>query len=87
VGAWVYYATSGFKNDWSATPLFWMLIVTVTPAICFGMGIILVAGSKRSEFSRLEWCALVAGLFPVTFGTALAVWAVKTLFTMSGVGE
>jgi 1,4-dihydroxy-2-naphthoate octaprenyltransferase len=36
--------------------------------------------------SRLDWCALLAALFPVTFGTLLAVWAVKVLFSMSGLG-
>ena len=30
-----YYATSGLKTDWSATPLLWMLAVAITPAICF----------------------------------------------------
>jgi hypothetical protein len=86
VGACAYYATSASKNDWSATPLAWMLIVMVTPATCFASGMILVEARKHSRFSRLDWCALVAAFFPVTLGTLLAVWAVKVLFSMSGVG-
>ena len=62
-----------------------MLIVMVTPAICFALGMILVDTRKRARFPRLDWCALLAGVFPVTLGTFLAVWAVKVLFSMSGV--
>jgi hypothetical protein len=79
-GALKCYATNAVKNNWSATPLSWMLIVMVTPAICFASGMILVDGRKRSRFSRLEWCALVAGFFPVTIGTILVFWTVKVLF-------
>jgi hypothetical protein len=86
VGFCEYYATSALKNDWSGTPLFWMLIIMVTPAICFATGLILVDAGKHSRLSRLDWCALLAALFPVTFGTLLAVWAVKVLFSMSGLG-
>jgi hypothetical protein len=87
VGACVYYAASAFKNDWSATPLFWMLILMVAPVICFSSGMILVNARKHSRFSQLEWCALVAAFFPITLGTLLALWAVKILFLMSGVSE
>jgi hypothetical protein len=86
VSACAYYATSAFKGDWSATPLYWMLILMVTPAICFVIGIILADTRKHSRFSRLVWCALAAALFPVTLGTLLAVWAVKILFLMSSMG-
>jgi 1,4-dihydroxy-2-naphthoate octaprenyltransferase len=63
-----------------------MLIVMVTPAVCFAIGMILVDTRKHSRFSRLDWCALLAALFPVTLGTLLAVWAVRVLFSMSGIG-
>ncbi|HWX20545.1 MAG TPA: hypothetical protein VN578_11660 [Candidatus Binatia bacterium] len=86
VGTWAYYATSAFRSDWSATPLFWMLIVVAAPAICFGIGMILVDTRKHSRFSPLVWCALLAGLFPVTLGTVLAFWTIKALFSMSGMG-
>src|SRR3954447_22320289 len=79
-GAW--YVTSGFKNDWSATPLFWMLTLVVTPTICFSSVLILVDNRKHSPFSRLPRCALGAAVFPVTLGTVLAFWAVKVLFAM-----
>jgi thiosulfate reductase cytochrome b subunit len=82
----VYYATSGFRVNWSATPLFWMLLVMVTPSICFSAGLILKDARKRSPFSRLTWCAVAAGVLPMTFGTGLAVWAMKGLRSMSGVG-
>ena len=83
--ACTYYATSAFKSDWSATPLFWMLMLMVTPAICFSIGIILVDSRKRTRFSRLVWGALLAALLPVSLGTLLAVWAVKGLLSMSEV--
>ena len=86
VGSLEYCTTSALRNDWSATPLVWMLIVMVTPAICFAIGMILVDSRKRTPFSRLDWCALLTGVFPVTLGTFLAVWALKVLFSMSGVG-
>ncbi len=85
VAACAYYATGASKADWSATPLFWMLTVMVSPAICFASGMILMA-AKHAPFSWLERCALMAGLLPVTLGTVLAALAVKALFSMSGVG-
>ncbi|HLX68318.1 MAG TPA: hypothetical protein VKV04_01710 [Verrucomicrobiae bacterium] len=82
-----YYATSGLKLDWSATPLFWMLAVVITPAICFAGCMILVdqLKRKRQEFTFIECWALVAAFLPVTLGSLLSVWAVKVLLTMSGV--
>ncbi len=59
-----------------------MLMVMLAPAICFAFGMIL-AGT-HSRLSRLDGCALAAGLCPVTLGTFLAVWAVTVLFSMSG---
>ena len=85
--AGVWYATSAFKNDWSGTPLFWMLILMVTPAICFSSVLILVDHRKHLPFSRLTRCALVASFFPVTLGTLLVVWTVKILLPMSGTGN
>jgi hypothetical protein len=84
-GAWACYATTAFQNDWSATPLFWMLMLMVTPAICFAIGMMVLDTRKHSRLSRLGWCALVAAFFPVTLGTWLAVWAVKELLLMSDV--
>jgi hypothetical protein len=83
--ACAYYATSAFQADWSATPLVWMLTLLVTPAVCFSIGIILIDTRKHSRFSGLVWSALLSALLPVSLGTLLAVWAVKVLFTMSGV--
>ncbi|MBI3413802.1 MAG: hypothetical protein HY043_00560 [Verrucomicrobia bacterium] len=80
-----YHATSGFKADWSATPLFWMLAVVLTPAICFTGGIILFDQRRQRSFGLIEWWALLAAFLPVTLGTLLSVWAVRTLFLMSGV--
>src|SRR5215831_16484173 len=79
-----YYATSGFKFDWSATPLFWMLTVVITPAICFAGCMILVDQRKRQPFALMEWWALAAAFLPVTLGTLLSVWVVKVLLLMSG---
>jgi cytochrome bd-type quinol oxidase subunit 2 len=84
VAACEYYAVSGFKVDWSATPLFWMLTVVVTPAICFAGCMILVDQRKERPFGLMEWWALVAAFLPVTLGTLLSVWAVKVLLLMRG---
>jgi hypothetical protein len=86
IGFWEYYATSALQSDWSGTPLLWMLIIMVTPAICFATGLILFDARKYSRLSRLEWCALLVASCPVTLGTLLAAWAVKVLFSMSGLG-
>ncbi len=82
-----YYATSGLKVNWSATPLFWMLTVVITPAICFASCLILVDPRKRKqqEFTLMEWWSLAAAFLPVTLGSLLSVWTIKVLFTMSGV--
>jgi hypothetical protein len=80
-----YFATSGFKVDWSRTPLFWMLTVVLTPTICFAGGMILVELRKQQPFTLMEWWALAAAFLPVTLGTLLSIWAVKVLFSMSGV--
>jgi hypothetical protein len=75
-----YYATSALKSDWSATPLFWVQILMITPAVCFAICIVLVETRKQARFSRLVWCALVAALLPVSLGTVLAIGAVKFCF-------
>ena len=80
-----YYATSGFKADWSATPLTWMLTVVLSPAICFSGSMILVDQRKQRPFVLIEWWALMAAFLPVTLGTLVSVWAVRALFLMSGV--
>ena len=82
-----YYATSGFKIDWSATPLLWMLTVVLTPAICFAGCMIVVdkRRNKRQQFTPMELWALAAAFLPVTMGSLLSVWTVKVLFSMSGV--
>jgi hypothetical protein len=84
VSACIYYSTSGFRNDWSATPLLWMLAVIVTPAVCFAGGMIMFEARKHSRFTVIEWWALAAIFLPITLGTLLSVWAVKVLFGMSG---
>jgi hypothetical protein len=80
-----YYATSGLKLDWSATPLLWMLAVVLTPAICFAGCMILVDQHRQQPFTLMEWWALAAAFLPVTLGSLLSVWAVKVLLSMSGV--
>ena len=80
-----YYATSGLKVDWSATPLLWMLTAVIAPAICFAGCMILVDQRKQQPFGLIEWWALAAAFLPVTLGTVLSVWAVRVLFSMSGV--
>ena len=81
------YAACGFKNDWSATPLVWMLMLIVMPTICFCGWIILADANRRSRLSQLNWWALGVSFFPVTIGTGLTVWAVKALLAMCGVGH
>jgi len=85
-GVRVYYATSGLKSDWSATPLFWMLIVTVAPAICFSGVLILVDQERRSRLSPLDCCALAAASLPTVLGTVLAFWVIKGLLSMGDGG-
>src|SRR3569833_307801 len=85
LSACIYFATSGFRSDWSATPLLWMLTVPVTPAICFAGGLVLVDARKRCQLGKIEWWALAAALLPVTLGSFLSFWAVRVLLTMSGV--
>lgn len=85
VSACIYYSTSGFRGDWSATPLLWMLAVIATPAVCFAGGMILFDARKHSRFTVIEWWALAAIFLPVTVGTLLSVLAVKVLFGMSGI--
>ncbi len=87
VAACEYYATSGLRVDWSATPLLWMLAVVLTPAICFSGCMILVDRCKQNpqQMTPMELWALAAAFLPVTLGSLLSVWAVRVLFSMSGV--
>ncbi len=80
-----YFATTGLKVDWSATPLPWMLAVVLTPALCFACGLILADQHRRRPPALVERWAMVAAFLPVTAGTLLSVWAVRVLFSMSGV--
>lgn len=85
VAACEYFATTGLKVDWSATPLPWMLAVVLTPALCFACGLILADQHRRRPPALVERWAMVAAFLPVTAGTLLSVWAVRVLFSMSGV--
>ena len=87
VSASEYYATSGLRVDWSATPLSWMFAVVLTPAICFSGCMILVDQRKQKpqQMTPTELWALAAAFLPVTLGSLLSVWAVRVLFSMSGV--
>jgi hypothetical protein len=76
VGSYSCYKTIAFKGDWSATPIFWLLILLMTPAICFATCIVLVGAHRHSGFSRFDWSALLAAFFPVTLGTLLAGWVI-----------
>ena len=80
VGAFEWYWKIASKHDWTAVPLFWMLIIMVTPAVCFSFSTVLVNTRKSSRISRLDRCALVAAVFPITLGSFLAMCAVKVLF-------
>ena len=80
VGAGEWYWTRASKHDWTAAPLDWMLIIILAPAVCFSFSIVLANTSKTSRISRLERCALVAAVFPITLGSLLAMWAVKMSF-------
>ena len=80
-----FFSASTFRGDWLPTPLFWMLMLMLTPAVCFSIGIIITDTRKRSPFSPLVWCAFLAASLPVSLGTLLAVWAVKMVFSMSGI--
>lgn len=86
VSACVYGATSAFQRDWSATPSFWMLLVMITPPICFTFGGLLLKARPRSQFSWVDRCALGAAFFPVTLGTLLTFWIVRVMFLMIGLG-
>jgi hypothetical protein len=65
--------TSGSKDGWSSTPLFWMMILTVTPLLCIVIGAALVIIRKRSKFSSFEWWALFVAFFPVAAFTLVAI--------------
>ena len=80
VGACEWYRTGGSKHDWTSAPLIWMLIIMVAPAVCFSFSTVLANTCKSSRISRLDRCALVVAVFPLTFGSLLAMWAVKVLF-------
>ena len=83
VGACAWYATSASKDGWSATPLFWMLILTVTPVLCFVFGVALVIARRQSRFSWFDWCALCAAVLAVGLGGFLAF---MVLSSMRGMG-
>lgn len=83
IGVVACYATSDSKDGWSQTPLLWLLTLIVTPSICFAIGVVLVNVCRRSRLSWLDWSALVAAFFPVTFGSFLSVLAVKAIFLES----
>lgn len=84
VSACIYGFNSGFRADWSATSLLWVLTAMVTPSICFSIGLILVDQRKRSPLPRFGWFALMTALPPITVGTLLSVLAAEGLLRMAG---
>ena len=84
--AGVYYAASGFKNDGAVTPPFWLLLLLVTPAVCFALALTMMEAGKIPRLSRLDAFALAGALFPVTLGTVLAIWVSNVLFWTNSIG-
>lgn len=75
-----WYVTGGFKSDASVAALPLMMLLLIVPSICFSIMLVLVDRWKRPGHTRLDTCALAAGIFPITLGTLLAGWVVKALF-------
>ena len=82
-GVWRCHATAGSQKDWRGAPILWLLILMLTPAICFALAVVLANARQPARFSRWDTCALLAALFPVTLGSWLAILAVKTWFWAS----
>ncbi len=80
VGAW--YATSASKDGWSETPLFWMLILTVTPVMCIIGGVALVIARRQSRFTWFDWCALGAASIAVVLGCLLVTMVMGSMHAM-----
>jgi len=67
-GVFAWYLTGLHSKDgWSGTPLIWMLILCLSPAICCVSGYALVRIRKQSggQFTGLDCCALLAGCITV----------------------
>ena len=84
VSACIYGLFSGFRADWSATPLFCVLAMMVTPSVCFGIVLILVDQRKCSPLRRVDWMALIIAVPPITVGTVLSILAAEGLLRMAG---
>ena len=80
-----YYATSGLITDWSGTPMLWVMLVVICPAVCFSGCMILLDGRirKARELSFLENWVLLAAFMPITLGSLLSVWVVRVLLLMT----
>ena len=76
-------APGAFKDHWAATPLFWMLILMVTPSVCFSIAVVLANTRQHRSLPWFDRCALAAAFLPVTLGSLLAIWAVKVFFWTS----
>lgn len=83
LGIGVCSATGGYQHDWRGAPLWGMLILLLTPSLCFALGFVLANARHPARLSGLEKCALIAALLPVTLGSWLAIVAVKAWFWAS----
>ena len=83
VGACAWYAASASKDAWSATPLFWMLMLTITPISCVIGGVTLIIVRRHSRLTWIDWCALGAASVAVVLGGFLAL---MVLGSMRGMG-
>jgi len=82
IGTSVWYAQSNSKDGWSTTPLFWMLILTVTPMLCLIGGVVLVIARWRSRFTRFDWYALAVAFVVVILGGLLALMVLSSMRAM-----
>lgn len=73
------FARGAFQGNWSSVPLGCLLVLTITPAVSFGLGMIVFDGRNTAPLSVFVRFTLAAASVPVTLGTVVAVWALKTL--------
>jgi hypothetical protein len=79
VGALALIAHSDSKDGWSTTPLPWMVVLAVTPVLCFVSGVAFLWSQHRSRLTWLHWIALVAGAITIVAGGLLMIAVLGSL--------
>ena len=83
IGILVMFSCGSASIDgWSSTPLFWLLVLAMTPVACIIADAALLVERRKLRFSWFDWLAFVSASVAVVLGGLLIFIIVGSMHGM-----